>query len=210
MYHIHGLNISSNTTKTVYVAEELGVDYRYTNLDMPKGEHKTPEHMARHPLGKAPTFTHGKVTLFESATICRYMALTENSDMYPATDSLARCKIDQWMDFFTNHVGRWLNSYAFEKVAKVKFDFGTPDKAAEDKAKGFIEQQMPAVDQQLANQKYIASDQLTIADSFAFAYMERAEFSSLPLDSYPGVQSWYQKFQLCKSVVRAKKNIGMA
>ncbi|MDH3376086.1 MAG: glutathione S-transferase N-terminal domain-containing protein [Gammaproteobacteria bacterium] len=66
MYHIHGANVSSNITKTVYVAEELGIDFKYTNLDLSKGEHKSPEHLARHPLGKIPTLTHDGETLFES------------------------------------------------------------------------------------------------------------------------------------------------
>ena len=210
MYHIHGINISSNTTKTVYVAEELGIDFKYTNLDLSRGEHKTPEHLARHPLGKIPTLTHDGETLFESGAICRYLASVESSEMYPIGNHLKRCRVDQWMDLFSNHVGRWLNSYAFEKVAKAKYGFGEPNKAAEDEALGFIEQQMPAVEDQLGKGRFLLGDDLTIADNFAFAYMEMAELSHLPMGSFPNVSNWYQEFKNRDSVLGAKKKLGLA
>lgn len=36
MYQFHGLSISSNTAKTLYVAEFLGIDYEYIPLDIKK------------------------------------------------------------------------------------------------------------------------------------------------------------------------------
>jgi len=207
MYKIHGFNISSNTTKTVYTAEELGVEYEYIQLDMTKGEHKTPEHFKRHPFGKAPTLTHDGATLFESGAICRYMASRENTHLYPLDDHLKRCRIDQWMDFFTIHLGRWLNTYAFEKVAKEKFGFGTPDKAIEKEALGFIEQQIPAVDKLLGEHQYFLGDTITIADLFAFAYMENAEMADLSLESTPNLRTWYVNLKKRESIVRAYKRL---
>ena len=209
MYHIHGINISSNTTKTVYVAEELGIEYQYTNMDLSRGEHKTAEHMARHPLGKVPTLTHNGEYLFESGAICCYLASTESSELYPVRDHLERCRVDQWMDFFANHLGRWLNTYAFEKVAKVKYGFGVPNKAVEDEALGFINQQMPAVEAHLGSREFLLGDKLTIADHFAFAYMEMAELGLLSLDDYPNLSNWYQSFKMRQSISRAKVRMGL-
>ncbi len=207
MYHIHGLTISSNTTKTIFVAEELGIDYKFTQMDISKGEHKTPEHFKRHPLGKVPTLTHGEITLFESGAICRYLASTEKSELYPVNDNLTRCKIDQWLDFFTNHLGRWLNAYAFEKVAKVKYGFGEPDKEAEKEAIGFIEQQMPAVDNHLGENTYFLGDLFSIADLIAFSYVENFEMAQLPFDDYPNVKKWYESIKSRDSIKRAHKKI---
>ncbi len=210
MYHIHGLSISSNTTKTIYVAEELGVDYQYVSMDMSKGEHKTPEHMARHPLGKLPTLTHNGESIFESGAICRYMASAENSSMYPATGNIERARVDQWMDFFTCHLGRWLNSFAFEKVAKVKFGFGEPNPAAIEEAEEFIQQQMPAVEAHLGHGEFFLGDHLSIADPFAFAYMEMAEMGEVALSDYANVSRWYEDYKARESVGRAKKTLGFA
>ncbi len=210
MYQIHGINFSSNTTKCVFTAEELGIEYEYINLDLSKGEHKSPEHMARHPLGKLPTLTHSGQSIFESGAICRYLGSVENSDMYPMDDHLARARIDQWMDFFSNHVGRWLNTYTFETVAKVKYGFGTPNQDTIDEAAGFLDQQMPAVETHLTSCRYFLGDKLTIADPFAFAYMEMAELGQVPMANYPNLEKWVENYKGRNSVSRAKKCLGLA
>lgn len=210
MYQIHGFSMSSNTAKTIYVAEALGVDYQYITLDLMKGEHKTPEHFKRHPLGKTPTLTHDDKTLFESGAICRYLASEENSDLYPLNDNFKRCQIDQWMDFFTIHLGRWVTTYAFELVAKEKFGMGEPNQEVMKEALGFIEQQMQAVDQHLANNRYFLGDQLTIADLFAFAYMENAEMANLSLTQYPHVSKWYEDLKASDIVQRGKQKMHAA
>ena len=208
MYLIHGISISSNTTKTIYVAEALGVDYEYIQMNLKKGEHKTPEHFKRHPLGKLPTLTHGGETLFESDAICGYMASVENSSLYPSDNELYRARIDQWLGFFTNHLGRWLNSYAFEKVAKVKFGFGTPNKATEEEAFGFIQQQLPCVNEQLSNNKYFMGAEMSIADYVAFAYFENAEAAELSLNDFPAISAWYEGVKSSEVIKRAQQKLG--
>ena len=203
MFKIYGLSASSNTTKTIYVAEELGVDYEYQQLDFKAGENKTPEHLQRHPLGRVPTLTHDGNNLFESGAICRYIASTQNTPLYPINDHINRCKVDQWMDFFTIHLGRWVSNYAFEKVVKQKFGLGEPNKEAEKEALGYIEQQMPAIEKQLKDGLYLLGDQITIADHFAFAYMENAEMAQLPFDNYPNINSWYHNMKSRDSIQRA-------
>jgi len=208
MYQIHGLSISSNTTKTVYVAEALGIDYDYVSMDFRKGEHKTPEHFARHPLGKLPTLTHDEKTLFESNTICTYLASMENSSLYPSEEIYYRATIDQWLAFFTNHLGRWLNSYAFEKMLKVKFSLGEPNKDAEQEAFQFIQQQLPCINDQLKQHKYLTGQNISIADYVAFAYFEIAEMANLSLSDFPETSSWYHELKTSDVIALAHKKLG--
>lgn len=208
MLTIHGLHISSNTTKLLYVAEELGLDYVFVDLDFMKGEHKTPEHMARHPLGKAPTLTHEGKTLFESSAICRYLASVEKSELYPVANPYQCGQIDQWMAFFASHLGRVTNSYAFEKVAKVKYGFGTPNNEAMEAALGEIKTQMPMLDAHLASNDFLVGQTLTIADCYAFAYMENAELADFPLSEYPNVLRWYSEMRERPATSRAWKKLG--
>lgn len=207
MYQIHGLSISSNTTKTVYVAEALGIDYRYIPMNLAAGEHKTPEHIKRHPLGKLPTLTRNGESLFESNAICCYLANVENSALYPQ-DKWYRARIDQWLAFFTNHLGRWLNSYAFEKVAKEKFGLGEPNKVVEKEAFDFIQQQLPCVNEVLSNHSYFLGEQLSIADYVAFAYFENAEMAELSLRDFPAVVAWYERLKSSDIIKRGQQKLG--
>ncbi len=208
MYQIHGIGISSNTTKTLYVAEALGIDYDYVEMNLAIGEHKTPEHLNRHPLGKLPTLTHDDETLFESNAICSYLAAVENSPLYPINNRLYCARIDQWMNFFTNHLGRWLNNYAFEKVAKSQLGLGEPNQAIMEEAYGFIQQQLPCIHEQLQAGPYFLGEVPSIADYVAFAYFENAEKAGLSLSDYPAIQAWYNAIKASDIIKRAHQKLG--
>lgn len=208
MYHIHGFNLSFNVWKVLYVAEELGLEYEYTALDPMQGEHKSAEHLQRHPLGKIPTLEHDGRTIFESGTICRYLARVENSALYPVDDAYQCAMIDQWMDFFTCHLGRWLGTLLFERVFRERFGMGEKKVEVEQEALGFVEQQMAAVNEQLGKHSYLAGDALTIADSFAFAYVETCEMSGIALTGSPKVEQWFNDYKRRDAVQRAHARIG--
>ncbi len=58
--------------------EEKGLAYEPVLLSFDKGEHKSPEHLARSPHGKVPALTDDGVTLYESSAIVEYL-----EDRYP-------------------------------------------------------------------------------------------------------------------------------
>ena len=210
MYKIHGFNLSFNAWKVLYVAEELGIEYAYTALDPMKGEHKSAEHMKRHPLGKTPTLDHDGRYLFESGAICRYLAAVEKSALYPPDDAYQRALVDQWMDFFSCHLGRWLGTLLFERVFRERFGMGQKNADVEKEALGFIEQQMACVNDQLAANPFLAGRALTIADPFAFAYVETCEMSDLPLGAYPHLAKWFDSYRGRDAVRRAHAKLDRA
>jgi glutathione S-transferase len=50
---------------------EKGVEYELKALA--PGEHKRPEHLARHPFGRIPTFEHDGFQIYETQAIIRYL-----------------------------------------------------------------------------------------------------------------------------------------
>jgi glutathione S-transferase len=202
MYEIHAFPFASNSIKPIIVAEELGVTYELHLLDPMKGEHKTPEQLARHPLGKVPTLTHDGRTLFESAVICRYMAAVEKSDLYPA-DDYDRAIVDQWIDYFSLHLGRWVNALYFENIVRAKLG-QEPKQENIDEALGFATLQAEAVDKHLGDHEYLCGSNLTIADLHAYAYMRVADKVGLSLDEYPAIIAWRDKLKARPGVARAE------
>ena len=67
------------------VLEEKGLPYEPVLLSFSKGEHKTPEHLARSPHGKVPAITDDGVTLYESTPIVDYL-----EERYPDRPLLPR------------------------------------------------------------------------------------------------------------------------
>jgi glutathione S-transferase len=205
MYRLHGF-FTQNTMKTIYVLEELGVEYEFCFVNLMTGENRTEEFRKMTPAGKVPVLEHDGEFLFESGAICRYVASTEKSPLYPA-DKLERARVDQWMTFFTCHPGRWLTKLFFERVVKPAANLGETDEAGCEEATMFASQQLRIVEDWLENSKWLANDALSIADPFALAYIEQARVVGFSLDDLPRVKSWFDRLEARDSAARARAQV---
>lgn len=181
-----------NATKVLFTAEELGLSFDYIHLDFTKGDHKSEAHLARHPLGKVPAIEHDGRYLFESASLCRYLANISSKKLYSA-DPYEAAEIDQMIDLICHHAGRWLAVYFYQEVVMMKYYKKEADEKAIAEAKGFLDQQLPFLEKTLAANEYLCGKHLTIADTIAFPYFHACKSTSVALDSYPAIQAWIAK-----------------
>jgi glutathione S-transferase len=205
MYRLHGF-FTQNTMKTIYVFEELGVDYEFAFVNLMKLENRTDEFRAMTPTGKVPVLEHDGEFLFESGPICRYVASVEKSPLYPA-DKLQRARVDQWMTFFTCHPGRWLTTLYFEKIIKNAAGMGDPDEARCEEAVKFASQQLKIVEHWLADTDWLANGALSIAEPFALAYLEQANAVGFSLDELPRVKAWFERLEARDGTARARARV---
>lgn len=205
MFRLYGF-FTQNTMKTLYVLEAIGKDYEFVYVDLSKGEHKTDSFLTKTPIGKVPILEHDGEYLFESGAICRYAANAANSPLYPE-DKMQRARVDQWMDFFTCHLGRWFTTLYFEGVIKPKFGLGEPDEKRLEEATKFGHEQLGILNTHLANSNWLANDTMSIADLFAFAYVEQYRDVKFPLGDYDNVQSWFERVESNKSVAGARARL---
>lgn len=205
MYRLYGIP-TQNTLKVAYVMDALGLDYEFKRMDLAKGEQKTPEFLKINPIGKVPALQHDDFTMFESGAICRYVANENNSELYPK-DSKVRAQVDQWLDFFSCHLGRWLSILFFQKVIKVYLNGGEPDAAVCEEAASFAKEQFKIVDTYLGQSTYFAGDSLSIADLAAFAYIEQVEAIGFDIGAFSNVQKWLDKVSVLQSIKATKSKI---
>tara|TARA_R110000782_G_scaffold39201_4_gene91347 strand:+ start:510 stop:1133 length:624 start_codon:yes stop_codon:yes gene_type:complete len=205
MFRLYGF-FTQNSMKTLYVLEELGCDYEFVFVDLGKGEQRSESFARLTPVGKVPVLEHDGDTLFESGAICRYVANLQESPLYPE-NKRQRAKVDQWMDFFTCHLGRWLTKLYFEAVIRPKFSPGDPDLDGIKEARGYADQQLRIFDDLLANSDWIANDALSIADLFAFAYVEQFRAIDLPIENYENVQAWFNRIESRNSIANARARL---
>jgi glutathione S-transferase len=64
----------SRASATVWMLEEVGVEYELRWVDLMTGAHKSPELLALNPMGKLPTLTDGDLVMTENAAIGLYLA----------------------------------------------------------------------------------------------------------------------------------------
>jgi glutathione S-transferase len=197
---------TQNTMKTLYVLEEAGADYEFKFVDLSKGEQRADEFVAKTPIGKVPVLEHNGEHLFESGAICRYVANVSDSPLYPA-DKMQRAQVDQWMDFFTCHLGRWFSKLYFEAVIKPQYNLGEQDEEGKAEAVGFASDQLRILDQRLQSANWLANDALSIADLFAFAYLEQHRAIDFSFDDYTNVQAWFERVESLPSIANARAKL---
>ncbi len=208
MLTLHGFK-TQNTLKTLYVLEALGCDYNFVFVDLFRGEQKAEPFKSLTPVRKAPVLEVDDESIFESGAICRYLANVENSALYPQ-DAMQRAKVDQWMDFFSCHLGRWVNAMYFEKLVKPVIGAGDPDEKTLEEASNFTEQQLAIVDNILDANTHLCGASLTIADLFAFAYLEQLDALEYSLDDYPNVRRWMASIESRDAVSNARDKVSLA
>jgi glutathione S-transferase len=64
----------TRSSRVHWLLEELGIPYEHVVVDIRKGEHKSPEHLARHPHGFIPAAEIDGEKLIESVAMCLELA----------------------------------------------------------------------------------------------------------------------------------------
>lgn len=103
---IWGRANSVNVQKVLWCCGELDLAFERIDAGLQFGVVDTPEYRAMNPNGRVPTLVDGEVTLWESNTILRYLALREAEQrpdspatrLYPA-GAARRARVERWMDW---------------------------------------------------------------------------------------------------------------
>ncbi len=205
MFNLYGFS-TQNTLKALYVLEEVGADFEFHFVDLGTGEQKSAGFREKTPMGKVPVLEHNGEHLFESGAICRYVANVMDSPLYPS-DKMQRARVDQWMDYFTCHLGHWFNKMYFELAIKPKFNLGEADEKGLAEANKFATQQLGTLDGLLESTDWLANDALSIADLFAFAYIEQHRDVDFSIDDYGHVKAWVERIESLDSIAKARSRL---
>ncbi len=99
MLDIYGKPTSINVRKLLWLCDELALDYRLHAYGSGFASVETPEFLSLNPNGLVPVMRDGDLVLWESNTICRYLAAhSQRADLLPAAPA-ARALVEQWMDW---------------------------------------------------------------------------------------------------------------
>lgn len=195
-------NFSPNALRVRAVAFELRLEPEIVDVDISKGENRTPEYLKLNPNGKVPTLVDRDVVVWESRAINAYLAaLRPEHDLDPVEPE-RRAMIDQWSYWQAIHLGPAMQKVAFERVQKKLFGRGEPDEGAIAGDLKTMADLLPVLDAALAGRDWIAGT-LSIADfSLASTFMLRKP-ARLGVEAFPNVTAWIERLEARPSWVRA-------
>ena len=178
---------SGNGYKVRLLLHQLGIPFERIELDITRGESRTPEFLARNPNGRIPTLElEDGSCLAESNAIQWYLA--EGTPFLP-DDRALRARVLQWMFF---------EQYSHEPyIAVVRFwiheglDVGKEAEVEERRKRGY--EALDVMEGHLGSHPFFVADRYTIADIALYAYTHVAHEGGFDLTPYPAVTSWLER-----------------
>jgi len=165
----------------IFLAEK-GIELPEIQLNLLAGEHKSPEHRARNPLGQVPTLElDDGTTISETVSICRYIEAEHPEPPLFGRTARDVALTDMWIrrvEFvLMPPVGNyWRHAHPRTAALLTQYkDFGESNVARYAEAqRGF--------ERQLASSPFIAGDTFTIADICALTTIDFAKWIGLHLE----------------------------
>ncbi len=176
---------SGNGYKIRLALALTGRAYRWVELDIMRGETRTPAFLAKNPNGRIPTLELDDGTcIAESNAILWYLA--EGTALLPE-ERLGRAQVLQWMFFeqYSHEPYVATPRYILKHLpADTPRRTELPQRLTQGRAA------LTVMERHLESHSYLVAGKLTIADIALYAYTHVAEEAQLDLAPYPRVRAW--------------------
>jgi len=187
---------SGNGYKIRLLLTQLGMPFERVELNILKGETRTPEFLSKNPNGKIPILEiePGKY-LAESNAILVY--LSECTEFLPY-DRFLRAQVLQWLCF---------EQYSHEPfIATSRFWISILGKT-EEYSEAIKQKHEPGyaalnlMEKHLTSHIFFVGERYTIADIALFAYTHVANEGGFDLTQFPAIQAWIERVKTQPSYI---------
>jgi glutathione S-transferase len=184
---------SVNSRKVLAGLDLLGTEYKFNYVNYFTGEHKEEGYLKLNPNGTMPTAIDGDCAITESNAILQYAADHTHGGDSPAypKDIKKRADVNKWLLW---EASVWFPScyvYLVEYVVKPLLG-AQPDEAVIEGEAVKWHKLASVLEGQLSKTKFIAGDEISIADIAMAAPMHLRKQQRLPLDGYPKLLQWME------------------
>lgn len=145
-----------------WIIEELGIPCEYVDVNVMKGEHKTPAYFELHPHGLLPVLEDGDLRMIESAAMVMHLADKHpEGHLAPPPGTLERARYYQYIVYAVSTLDEHVIPIFFHTVLL------SPDKRRSE----VVERSMPVwghaakfLDRSLGGRLYLVGDKFSAAD----------------------------------------------
>ena len=189
MHTLYSMQNSGNCYKLRLAMAQLEIPFRIHDVDILKGESRTPEFLALNPNGKVPALRLDSGQLLaESNAILFFLA--EGTDLMP-DDRFCRAEMLQWMFF---------EQYSHEPYIAVARFWLKLMKGGRELKRDMLDdwwergyQALGVMERHLETHDFIAARRYSIADIALYAYTHVAEDGEFDLSDFPAILAWMDR-----------------
>ncbi len=192
---LYDLPPSPNARRVRIFIAEKGLDIPLHPVDMMAGENKSPEYLAKNPLGKMPLLEldDGRC-IAESAAICRYLEELHPDPPLMGRDAIDRALVEMWhrrmeLELLNPMISVFVHTAEMWQGRVVQI----PQLAEVSREQ--VQARMAWLDEELKGREYIAGDSYTVADiaaQCAFVMGKAAVGIRIPEDM-SGLSQWWSR-----------------
>jgi len=197
-FTLYGDPVSGNCLKPKWTADLLGIAHAWVNVDVVKGETRTPEFLAINPAGQVPVarWPDGRV-LAQSNAIMLYLA--EGSSLIPA-DTFQRAEVMSWL---------FWEQYSHETALAVrrfqKHYLGKSDTQIDPALLVRGNAALGLMNERLSGRDWLVGGALSVADIALVAYTRVAHEGGFDLSLYPSVDKWVLRVEAALNIPHARE-----
>lgn len=194
MLQILGKSSSINVRKVLWTCAELQLPYAQQQWGGGFRSTEEPEFIALNPNALVPVIRDGDFVLWESNSICRYLAAKYGTgDLLPVAPQ-ARAQVEQWMDWQATELNNaW--RYAFMALVRQSPAYTSVESIAMsvlhwNHNMGILEAQLEKTG------AYVAGEQFTLADIVVGLSTHRWLMTPIDRVELPAVSAYYERLCL--------------
>jgi glutathione S-transferase len=190
MLKIWGRASSSNVQKVLWCCAELDIPFERIDVGGPFGGNRDPEYLGMNPNGLVPTVKDGDLIMWESNTICRYLATAHDGERLYPRDPAARTHVERWMDWQLAVIGPPMGQLLFGLVRSTP---ETRDHRAIETARRRAASAWTIVEDELKDQPYLAGAELSLAEIVLGTQIYRWFAFAVERPDLPNLRAWHDR-----------------
>jgi len=191
---ILGKASSINVRKVLWTATELGVAFEREDWGSGFRSTQDPAFLALNPNAMVPVLVDGDAVLWESNTICRYLATRYGDGKMLPREATIRAYVEQWMDWQATELN---NAWRYAFMGLVRGSAAHQDAGLIAASVDGWNRHMGILERQLEKSgAYVAGSRFSLADIVLGLSAHR--WRKTPMDGrpdYPAVAAWMGRLE---------------
>ena len=191
---------NSRAVRTLWLLEELGLEYELNRMDFHPKDLKSDEHRARHPLGRIPVLEDGDITIWESGAIAEYiLERHKNGGLKPAVDAPNFPAYLQWFHYCEGMVMPPINTIV---VQTILLPPERRDETALGQAQRLLAKAVQPIEDDMLGKDYVAGE-FTAADTMLGHSIMMAQRMGIVTDAHPHLTAYIERLKARPALQKA-------
>ena len=186
---LYRFRLSGHSHRVELLLSLLGVSFEMVEVELGKGEHKTPEFLAKNAFGQVPVLVDGGLVLADSNAILVYLAsIYDPERRWCPTDPAQTAAVQRWLSAAAGPLLMGAGYARLVGVFNAKYDIA--------RAQATARQLFTVMDAHLgAEGGFFVGARPTIADVALYTYTAHAPEGHISLEPYPAIRAWLQAIE---------------